>query len=141
VIFAGVMRSSVKTAPAIRTVNKGVVALIMEARPDEMWVWPQTIREKGMALLSNPKTKNDRHSLRDLGTSYPATSKMIHNVAEARPTLIVTIVNGGNSDTATAIKKNDPPHRNDNSSNINQSLGDIVWLIIGGLPKLLIVDF
>ena len=33
-IFAGVMRSSVNKAPAISTVNKGVVALIIEAKPD-----------------------------------------------------------------------------------------------------------
>jgi hypothetical protein len=135
------MCSSVNKTPAISTVNKGVVALIIEAKPDVIWVCPQTIREKGTALLSNPKTKNDRHSLRDLGISYPAIMRMAHSVMDAIPTLIVTIVNGGSSDTATAIKKNEPPHRKDNSSNINQSLGDILWLIIVGFPKSLVAGF
>jgi hypothetical protein len=141
IIFAGVMCSSVNNVPAINTVNKGVVALIIEAKPDVMWVCPQTIREKGMALLSNPKIRNDRHSLRDLGISYPAMMRMVHSVMEAMPTLIVTMVNGGSSDTATAMKKNDPPHRNDSSSSINQSLGDILWFIIEGFPKSLAVRF
>ena len=67
--FPTVMRSSDNRAPAINIVNNGVVALMMDARPEEMWFCPHTISEKGIALPSNPKTKNVLHKLKDLGTS------------------------------------------------------------------------
>ena len=50
-------RSSAVSTCATSTVNSGVVALRIEARPLAMWVWPHAMSENGIALFSSPMPK------------------------------------------------------------------------------------
>ncbi|MET3339713.1 hypothetical protein ABIF52_000094 [Bradyrhizobium japonicum] len=62
------------SSPAIAmtvTVNSGVVAFRMEASPLGMMVWPITISENGMTLLSSPITKNGFQPNVPLGKLMP----------------------------------------------------------------------
>ena len=62
-----VIRSSLVKTCATITVNSGVVALRIAARPEAMWVCPQTIRQNGIALLSSPIPKKAAQAERSRG--------------------------------------------------------------------------
>jgi hypothetical protein len=64
-----------------------------------------------------------------LGAFCPLSNRTVHKISAAIPTRNVTIVSGGNSETATLTKKNEPPQSMDRESNIPQSLRVITLLM------------
>ena len=73
---------SLVNACATMTVQIGVVALKIDAIPLAMWVCPQTIKQKGVMLLSKPKPKNAPHSRRYVGIRKPvARTTMLSTIA------------------------------------------------------------
>ena len=53
-----IFSSTVRKCAAI-TVESGVVALRMAARPEPIWVWPDTIRQKGTTLFVRGTTSDN----------------------------------------------------------------------------------
>jgi len=104
------------------TVEIGVVALRIAARPEAIWLWPQTTRQNGVALLSMPIAKNARQTDQPAGIRFPIALTSVFRMIAARPTRSNTIVNGGNALTCTPAKKNDPPHNTDNKRSASHSL-------------------
>jgi len=107
----------------------GVVAFKIEANPDAIYVCPQTIKENGITLVIRPIIKRDLQRAADLGAFCPLKNKTAHRISAAILTRRVTIVSGGNSETATPTKKNEPPQSMDRDSSIPQSLSVITLLI------------
>lgn len=77
------------------TVNSGVVAFRIAARPDAMWIWPHTINVKGMTLLSRPMARNAAHAASEPGGRKPDATTIIQSAAAAGATRSETIVSGG----------------------------------------------
>src|SRR5580700_8044857 len=95
------------------TVNNGVVALRIDATPEAMCDWPQTMREKGNTLLRKPMPKKATQTRRSRGRPDPKNRRTTSKMAAERATRATTTVKVGNSFTATPLKKNEPPHRTD----------------------------
>ncbi len=104
VIFSSLVRKW-----ANRTVKSGVEAFRIEATAEAICCCPQTIREKGMALFSNPIPKNAIQTLRSVGNRSARNFRANSRISAARPTRETTIVKTGNSRTATPLKKKEPP--------------------------------
>ena len=124
VIFSSAVRKW-----ATMTVKSGVVALRIEASPLAIWVWPQTIRQKGMMLLSRPMPKKARHTAHSRGRRRPMMRQTMRSAIAARLTRSVTMVTGGSSLTATPMKKKDPPHRIESATSIAHSRASICFCI------------
>ena len=56
ILVRSIFSSGVRTWATTR-VKSGVVALMIEAKPTAISVWPQKIRLKGSALFKNPMAK------------------------------------------------------------------------------------
>ena len=105
VILRGVADSSRNNMPATMTPNKGAVALRIAAKPELIWLWPQTIRLKGKTLFNSPmaKTAIQMGALLGIGSFNAKTTS--HSVIAARPTRRVTIVKGGKDSRAISAKR------------------------------------
>lgn len=97
---AAVMGSSRVRKCAVTTVNNGVVAFRIAASPPAIWVWPQTMRVNGMALLRTPMIARAIHTSRPRGSCQPSTSAAPCRHSAPIATLSATIVNGGNAVSA-----------------------------------------
>ncbi len=117
-----VRRSSGVRRCAMSTVNSGVVAFRMAAKPLAMWCWPQTKRAKGTALLSSPMPRNAAQSP---GARGMRTRSAAQSTSAAMPTRATTMVKEGSSRTATPLKKNDPPHSTDSAKSMAHSTAPI----------------
>jgi hypothetical protein len=107
------------------TVNNGVVALRMEASPLGMKVWPITIRENGMTLLSSPIATNGFQPATPLGRLIPCMRSSGSRMAAPKTTRRNTRVSGGNSRNAAPLKKNEPPQRIESTASSDQSRASI----------------
>ena len=58
---------------------------------------------------------------------------MIHKVTAAKPTRANTMVSGGSAETTNPTKKNELPQSTDNVNSIVQTLGLIVFSIVGNI--------
>lgn len=76
---------------------------------------------KGITLFRSPIPKNANHTSSFLGGRNPIINAILQSVMAAKPTLRVTMVRGGNSETATPTKKNYPPQRTDNAMSMIHS--------------------
>ena len=121
VSLMGVADSSRNNMPATMTPNKGAVALRIAAKPELIWLWPQTIRLKGKTLFNSPMVKNAIQMGVLLGIGSFNASTTSHNVIAASPTQRVTIVKGGKDSRAISAKKNDPPQSTDKVTSIAHS--------------------
>ena len=119
--LSGVNRSSGVIRCAARTVNSGVVAFRMEARPLAMWCWPHTISTKGTTLLSSPMPKKAAQMRPSVGICCPSRRSTPSSVTAATATRSQTRVKEGSSRTATALKKNEPPHSTARASSMAHS--------------------
>ncbi len=128
----GVSLSSLVKTCATRTVNNGVVAFRIEATPEAIWLCPQTISENGIALLSTPMPRKASHTVRSRGSDFPAIRIAACSTSAAMATRENTITKGGNSRTATPLKKNDPPHRTESAISIAHSAG-VIDVRVGGI--------
>jgi hypothetical protein len=106
---------------ATSTVNRGVVALRMAAKPLATDCCPQTIRTKGSTLLSSPMPAKAAQIRLSCGNLSPSRRSTTNKVVAAIPTRSQTTVKGGRSRTATALKKKDPPHNAARASNMPHS--------------------
>src|ERR1700722_12064362 len=104
------------------TVNIGVEAFKIEAKPLARRVWPDTIKTNGIALLSSPISARDAKCDTVLLDDRPVRGADSHRSAAASVTRAATIVRGGNSFTATPTKKNEPPQSNESSNSRPHSL-------------------
>ena len=93
---------------ATATVNKGVVALRIDATLEATCAWPQTIRLNGTMLFKIPIPPKANQIFRLLGIFWPLRLTINKSVNEAKATRPTTMVNVGNSLTATPLKKKDP---------------------------------
>ena len=86
VILRGVADSSRNNMPATMTPNKGAVALRIAAKPELIWLWPQTIGLKAPTIVNSPLVKNviQMGGLLGIGSCDARTTS--HNVIAARPT-------------------------------------------------------
>src|ERR1700732_4817526 len=114
--------SSLVNRCATTTVDIGVVAFRIAASPEAMWVWPQTTRQNGTALLRRLIPKNARQVDQSAGIRFPIALTSAFRMIAAKPTRRNTIVSGGNALPWTPAKKNDPPHNTDNSNSASHSL-------------------
>ena len=130
--FAGVMRSSRVSAWARATVNSGVVALRIAARPPVISVCPQTIRVKGIRLLSAPMTKKARHSRAPRGSARPAARARASSASAPIATRANTTLSGGRPSSASSAKKNEPPQSSERVIRSAHSVGFMEVLIIVG---------
>ena len=105
--------------------NTGVVALRIETRPLARWVWLHVSSENGATLLSSASRINAGACRRSRAAETPLSGAASHNKVAAMHTLAATIVNGGRPLTATPMKKNEPPHMSDSSSNSPHSVAVI----------------
>ncbi|MNY29868.1 hypothetical protein D3C86_1639380 [compost metagenome] len=80
-------------------------------------------------LFSRPMPKNARHTAPSRGRRRPMMRQTIRSAVAARVTRSVTMVTGGNSLTATPMKKNDPPHRSESATSIAHSRASICFCI------------
>src|SRR5260370_23421143 len=87
-----------------------------------MWLWPQTTRQNGMALLSRPIPKNASQADPLAGILIPRALTSAFRITAANPTRRNTIVTGGSVLIRTPAKKNEPPHNTDSSSSASHSL-------------------
>jgi len=87
------------------TVEIGVVAFKIAANPEAMWLWPQTTRQNGTALLSRPIPENASHALRLPGIFIPSAFTNAFRITAANPTRRNTIVKGGNALIWTAAEE------------------------------------
>jgi len=124
-----VILSSTVRMWATITANRGVVAFRIEASPLAMWVWPHTIRENGMTLLSRPMPKKAAQSRTPRGIRCPVARTTTWRIKAARPTRRTTMVNGGSSFTAIPVKKNDPPQSTERASSKAHSRAVMLLLI------------
>ncbi len=79
----GVIFSSWVTKCATTTVNSGMVALKMDARPLAMCVCPQKRRLKGMTLLMTPMTKKPPIVRQSTRTKRPEAVRITISIAAA----------------------------------------------------------
>src|SRR5262245_22490753 len=100
-------------AAIIRTVNRGVVAFMTDASPLGICFCPKVISKNGATLLRRLITKNENHSLASAGSLIRRNAKTDRINGAAIATRPNTIVQAGNSLTATPTKKNEPPQRMD----------------------------
>ena len=110
-------RSSRVMKCATKSVNRGVVAFRIEARPEAIWVWPQKIRPKGTRLFIRPIAAKLRHGVPARNSSLPAMARTTLSATAAKATRQKTTDSGGSSANATLAKKNEPPHRMDSDNN------------------------
>ena len=130
-------RTCKASSPAIAmtiTVNSGVVAFRIEARPLGMKVWPITISENGMTLLSSPITTNGFQPAAPLGKPIPCTRSSGRRIAAPSATRSNTRVSGGNSRKPAPLKKNEPPQRTESTASSDQSRASI-RLSFGGMAS------
>ena len=116
--LAPVIFSSRVSRCARITVKSGAEALRIEATPEAMCCCPQTISEKGMALLSSPMPKKAVQARRSVGNVRPVSRRIMNRTIAAIATRATTTVNTGISATATALKRKAPPHRTDRASSV-----------------------
>ena len=81
-------------------------------------------------MFNNPMPKNAAQTLRSVGMRMPMAFMASSRRKAARVTRQTTIVKVGSSATATPLKKNEPPHRTERTSNKLHSLGVIALLIL-----------
>ena len=108
----------------------------MEARPEAICVWAQTIRAKGTALFNSPNRKYSSQARASRGKAMPMNAMAINSTIDARPTRMATMVSGGNSKTAMPTNRNDPPHNSDNSPSKPYSRA-VILRLIGGVAAML----
>ncbi len=96
--------------------NSGVAPLRIAARPLLICVCAQTMRLKGMRLLSTPMAAKADQLARSPGMVRPVACTRTLSATAARPTRASTTLSGGNSATATSAKKNEPPQSTDSVS-------------------------
>ena len=128
--LAGVMRSSRVSRWASTTVNSGVVALRMAASPPVIAVCPQTIRLKGIRLLSAPMTKKARHLGNSRGSPSPTACAKTKSASAPTATRAKTTLSGGSASRATSAKKNDPPHNTERTISRAHSPGPMEVLMV-----------
>src|SRR5208282_17254 len=97
----------------------------IDTRPLARWVWLQVSSENGATLLISASRINAGAAARRRAGESPLSGAASHNSAAAMDTLAATIVNGGNALTETPMKKNEPPHKSDNSSSRPHSVAVI----------------
>ena len=93
---------------ATSTPNSGVVALKTEATPEGSVPCAQTIRLKGIALLSRPMPRCARHAAPSRRIGNPCTAATSQRMAAPRPTRASTMDSGGHSRAAMPTKKKLP---------------------------------
>jgi len=76
------------------TVDIGVVAFNIAANPEAMWLWPQTTRQNGTALLSRPIAKNASQAGLPPGIFIPTAFTNAFRITAANATRRNTIVKG-----------------------------------------------
>ena len=81
-------------------------------------------RPKFERMKNRPKFESDF----EMGILH--TNTIPHKVIAAKPTLIRTIVSGGNSLTAKPTKKKEPPQTTDNNNSMLQSFAVIELVIV-----------
>ncbi|MGX1322450.1 hypothetical protein AB7M17_005903 [Bradyrhizobium sp. USDA 377] len=119
-------------APAMTiTVNNGVVAFRIEASPLGMKVWPITISENGMTLLSSPIAQNGFQPIMPLGRPILCARSNGSRIAAPSATRKNTSVSGGNSRRAAPLKKNEPPQRTESTASSDQSRASIRLSLAG----------
>ena len=85
---------SCPAAWAASTVKIGVIAFRIAVSPLSIWVWPQQIRAKGMALLSAPMTRSVSQIRMPRGRARPRQTATAVRIKQPSATRISATVSG-----------------------------------------------
>src|SRR5712691_3116069 len=100
---------------AVSAVQRGVVAIKIEANPPVIRVCAFAISSIGIRLFNAPITKKDAQSERLRGIRYPAALVITSNATDAIADRDVMMMRGEVSRSAASLKRNDPPHNRESN--------------------------